>query len=320
MNLSGHVWTVGALVGRAVVPATPPLSERWATEVADPDMGTVRLSGRLTRPRAAREVAVLVHGLGGSSDSGYMVRAASAASELGLASLRLSLRGADGEDGDFYHGGLTADLHAAVGELALDGFDRIVVLGFSLGGHIVLRFASETESPEVRAVAAVCSPLDLGAGADALDRPLMAPYRRYVLGGLRANYERTARFRRAPIPSAKLHAIRTIRQWDSLTVVPRFGFRDPDDYYARASVGPRLVHLRRPALLVAAEHDPVIPPVAVRPTLDRLDPHSDGAGRLTVRWLRSGGHVGFPRGLDLGYGERRGYLAQCLQWLLGVGP
>jgi predicted alpha/beta-fold hydrolase len=272
---------------------------------------------------------MLVHGLGGSSESPYMSTAATAASALGLASLRLNLRGADGEIGDFYHGGLTADLAASTEELR-PHFERIYILGFSLGGHVALRFGTEVDEPAVAALAAVCSPLDLCAGADAIDRPMMAPYRAYVLRRLKANYSNIARFGEVPTPPGDLRAVRTLRHWDSLTVVPRFGFQNANDYYAQASVGQHLNRLRRPSLLVAAENDPMIPPRAIRPhlTRERAPDQIGGESRgksplrsLTVRWLRRGGHLAFPGRVDLhlssatGGGNGTDYVTQILLWL-----
>ena len=74
-----------------------------------PDPSTTPVTGRLV---------VLVHGLGGSADSPYLCAAATVAAGLGLDSLRLNLRGADPVARDFYHGGLTAELHAAIADRA----------------------------------------------------------------------------------------------------------------------------------------------------------------------------------------------------------
>jgi hypothetical protein len=91
--------------------------------------------------------------------------------------------------------------------------------------------------------------------------------------------------------------------------VPRFGFASPEDYYTRMSVGPHLARLRIPALLVAAEADPMVPPAALRPSL--ATEHAS----LTVRWVPRGGHVGFPAGLDLGFAAAPGLERQLLAWL-----
>jgi predicted alpha/beta-fold hydrolase len=102
--------------------------------------------------------------------------------------------------------------------------------------------------------------------------------------------------------------MRTIREWDDRVVAPRHGFADAADYYARASVAPRLPDLRVPALLISSERDPMVPARAVRAGLARPAP------RLETAWVPAGGHVAFPRGLDLGFGGERGVNAQVVSW------
>jgi hypothetical protein len=300
-------------VARALRQEAAAASEPWSAVVEDPRIGPVRLTGRLRAP--AGEAAggggllVVVHGLAASADASYAVRAAQAAEAAGLASLRLNLRGADRSGEDYYHAGLTADLRAALASPALAAYDRVAVLGFSLGGHVALRYATEEPDPRLRAVAAVCAPLDLAAGGRLIDRPALWAYRRYLLGHLMEIYRAVARRRAVPLPVEAAGRIRTFRDWDTRVVAARHGFRDAADYYARMSVGPRLDRLSVPALLVGAEDDPMVPPEAVRPVL---------AGRdvpLEVRWVAGGGHMAFSRGLDLGLGGPPGVEAQLLAWL-----
>ena len=139
---AGHLWTVGALLGRGLRPATAPPGLPFVATVDDPVTGPQPVSGRLCRPPGARRLVVLVHGLGGSAESSYMSLLASLGHELGHATLRLSLRGADGSGPDLYHGGLTADLHAALADPATSVFDEFVLAGLSLGGHMALRYAN----------------------------------------------------------------------------------------------------------------------------------------------------------------------------------
>ncbi len=250
-------------------------------------------------PAKPDELVVMLHGLGGDVDSHYMARGAIAAEEAGLACLRLNLRGADHNGDDFYHAGLTADVHAALASPALRGFRRIYLLGYSLGGHLALRFATEAGDPRVVRVAAVCAPLDLGRGQAAIDSPWALPYRRYLFARLVRLYAAVAARRAVPMPVAEVARLRRIRDYDERVVAPRHGFAGADDYYARASVAPRLAELRMPALLVNAEGDPMVGAGAVRPVL------AGGVPGLEVRWMAGAGHVGFPRGLDLGL-EARG--------------
>ena len=329
-RFEGHLRTVSHLLRDLRRPPPAPPAWNWRGALEDPQVGTVAVSGRLTRSGRGSTLVILVHGLGGTADSPYLVRAAQAGRELGIDTLRLNLRGADPAARDLYHAGLTAEIHATVADRAFRGYERIAVLGYSMGGHVALRFAAEVEDPRLAAVAAVCAPLHLAPVSKGLDRPSRALYRFWVLRQLRRSLAEIERIGgRLPNPYEAVRRARTFRHWDSLTVVPRFGFDGPDDYYARTSAAAVLDRLRVPCLLVASVIDPVITPQAIEPFLPpgaetrRLGAEPGGpAGRpaagdrpagLTVLWHGTAGHVAFPSAVGL---ERR-----LLRWLAtGQGP
>lgn len=305
----GHLWTIGPHLARGLKPPSAPRGELLRVPLDEPG---AQLSGWLHHPRGARQLVVIVHGLGGDAGSSYMLAAAGAATRAGHASLRLNLRGADGDGRDYYHAGLTRDLRAVLAHDELSGFERVVVLGFSLGGHMVLRAATEVGLDErVARVAAVCSPLDLSASARAFDEPSRVVYRRYVLDALKKSYAEVARHREVPLEPRLAARIGTIVEWDDRVVAPRHGFASAADYYARVSVAPRLPELGVPALYVGAPLDPMVPEHTVRPALRRTAP-------LEVRWVQRGGHVGFPPRLDLGLPGPRGLEPQVVSWLSAV--
>ena len=332
-RLAGHLRTVAHLAANLIRPPEAPAAERWRASLEDPVSGQVAVTGWLTRARAGADLVVLVHGLGGSAGSHYLVHAARVAHALGHDTLRLNLRGADVTAGDFYHGGLTAELHAAVGDRALAGYRRILVLGYSMGGHVTLRFAAEVEDPRVAAVGAICAPLHLRPVSEDFERPSRALYCRHVLRHLGRSFRALERAGASlPRSCREICRARTFRRWDDLTVVPRFGFADADDYYEQASAAAVLGRLRVPCLLVASQVDPVIthesivpylpagatvcslvrgrpePPIPTRP-----DPAS-----LTVVWHPGAGHVAFPPATDLGVEAALGLESQLLGWLAGV--
>lgn len=308
-TIAGHFWTLGPHLAASLTRPRGSAGEAFSAEVVDATLGRVRLTGKL-EASGERALLVVVHGLGGGADSPYARRAAQAARRRGLACLRLNLRGADRSGEDYYHAGLTADLHAALASPKLACFEDVFVIGYSLGGHMALRFATEELDARVRAVAAVCAPLDLELSARALDRPLLWPYRRHVLSGLKEIYAEVARRRAVPTPLERVRRIASLVEWDELTVAPRHGWRGAVEYYAAASVGPCLGALRQPALLVAATDDPMVPAHTLRPSL-RSSPAA-----LDVRFVARGGHVGFPRGLDLGVAAEPGLESQVLGWLV----
>lgn len=290
-RLRGHLYTLLPFVGHVLAPRPVPESGPWQLTLNDALHGQVRLTGRLHARPGAGGILVVIHGLGGSVASHYVGAAVRAALGAGLSCLRVNLRGADRSGEDFYHAGLSSDLAAVVDSLANHG--PTYLLGYSLGGHIALRFATETRDPRVRAVAAVCSPLDLDRCAREIDRHRGWVYRRHVLGGLREMYAAYAARRGPIVPLEAAARIATIREWDERIVARRHGFRDAAHYYAEASVAPRLPELAIPALLVASEHDPMVPAHTLRPALARA------TGCLEVRWIAGGGHVGFPASVEL---------------------
>ena len=314
MGIGAHFWTFWPLLSHRRKPQTAPPSQPLLDEVEDPVRGRVPLQGCLTTADPER-LLVFVHGLGGCTESLYMLRAARHAQQLfGVSSLRVNMRGADRRGADIYHAGLTQDLHGLLAHPDLAGFKHIYILGFSVGGHVVLRYATDGPDPRVRSVAAVCAPLDLAATVEDFDRLANWPYRRYILSGLKELYGAVARYHELPVPLGEVLAVTTLRQWDSLTVVPRFGFQSVDDYYGQASVCTRLEHLKVPALLVAAEGDPMVTSRSIRRGLRRAPAHP-----LEVRWLDRGGHVGFPAALDLGVDVPQGLDAQVQGWMLQQG-
>lgn len=293
-----HYWTLGPYVRHVLSPLKPPPSRHWTTPVDG-----LALTGRYT-PADSEALLVLVHGLGGSFRSAYMLEAADVAAQRGLASLRVNLRGADRRGADYYHAGLIADLQAVMDDALVRGFKRVYLLGFSLGGHVSLAFAART-SPRIDALATVCAPLDLEAGANAIDEPRGSIYRRHVLGGLKEIYREVARNKSVPLRVSDAMKITTLRGWDGEVIAPRFGFADAEDYWRTQSVGPDLEQIEVPTLAVVARQDPMV-------FLHTLEPFI-GTGR--IEWaLVDGGHVGFPPNVDLGVGQQGTVIEQVVGW------
>jgi len=188
-------------------------------------------------------------------------------------------------------------------------YRRVQLLGFSVGGHLALKAALDGVDPRLTAVAAICPPLDLDRATIAFDHPSAYLYRRYIFAALNRVYDRAAARRRFLTPARIVRQASHCRERDAVTVVPRFGFRNPEDYYQRESVASRIHQLATPALLVAASYDPIVPAHTLRPSL------ANASGALSVRWVNHGGHVRFPFHLDLGFGGPLGLAPQVLQWL-----
>jgi len=254
-----------------------------------------------------RPAIVVVHGVGGTSESRYVIRAGRAFARAGYHAVRLDLRGS-GEGVRtapcLYHAALTEDLAVAVDWLARSPrVDGVFVLGFSLGGQLALRWAGElgagweSRAPALRAVATVSAPLDLERTTAAMERLRSLPYHRYLVQGLVQQGRTFAGLHPARVhyTDTELDGVRSIRAYDALVVAPMHGFRSAEDYYARASAGPLVRAIEVPTLLVHAEDDPMVPAPLVRDSL------GCAPAALEQAWSEHGGHVGWIAGV----GEQR---------------
>ncbi len=248
----------------------------------------VQVLGRGHFRRPGAPLAVLVHGLEGSSNAPYMRWMTRELLAAGFDVLRLNVRNCGGTEHlcpTLYHSGLTSDLDAIVAQLAPR---RLFLVGFSMGGNQVLKLAGEwggRPPGHVAAVASISAPIDLAAGARLLDQPRNWVYRVRFLRSLRARVRRKARLFPQLYSTGSLRGVRSIVEFDHRITAPAFGFRDAWDYYDRSSARGYLGAIRAPALLIQAQDDPFIPFDAYRelprnPALRLLAP-------------RHGGHVAF---------------------------
>jgi len=269
--------------------------------------------------RESRVTLVLVHGLEGSSNSQYIKGIAARAWAAGCNVIRMNMRNCGGTDTltpTLYHSGLSGDLGAVVRHYA-ERFtlERVALVGYSMGGNLVLKLAGEWGNrPPLLAVAAVCPAIDLAAGADALHEPVNRGYEWHFLRGLKARYARKAElFPGMYAPLAEIGPVRSIRQFDHKIVARYCGFRDADDYYYRAASARVVDRIATPTLILCAQDDPFIR--LFPETRDRLRANP----RITFVETRHGGHCAYlskDRGNEIHWAE-----AAVIRYLLAAaGP
>jgi predicted alpha/beta-fold hydrolase len=308
-NLHGHVWTLRAglpALSRVREPSRP---EIFTTTVKDDRFGAVRLHGLYQESAGADELLLIVHGLGADATSSYCLNAARVAQSTGISSLRISMRGADLSGEDIYHAGLSSDLADVLRSPRLDLYRKIYILGYSMGGHLALRAALDLVDSRLRAVAAVCPPLDLEATMNVSDAPSRRLYRYAICSALNRCYAMVERRGRACVPLEVVKRAKRCSEWNALAIVPRFGFSSVEEYYRKASVAGWLYRLETPSLLIACEQDPIVPKETVESATE------DASPALTVRWSARGGHVRMPQHLDLGFPGPLGLEQQIIAWL-----
>jgi uncharacterized protein len=210
-------------------------------------------------------VLVIVHGLEGSSHSGYVQGIAEKAWQRGYHVIRLNQRNCGGTEAltpTLYNSGMSGDYRAVLESLIAERFEQVVFVGYSMGGNLVSKMAAELaeEAPlELRAVCTVCPALDLAACADALERPENYFYERHFVSKLVTRYLRKARMMPDRYPQNGFGPIRTVREFDDWITAPQFGYRSAQEYYQAASAGPLAHRIRVPFLLITAADDPFVP-------------------------------------------------------------
>jgi len=201
---------------------------------------------------------ILVHGLEGSSAAGYARSLAQAALEAGYAVHRYNMRSCGGTEHlsgtTLYHSGQTSDLLAVVRQL--QGRAPIFLVGFSLGGNIVLKLAGELgESARalIAGVAAASTPIDLAACVRQLERPANFIYSIRFLSRLKRRVRLKERLTPGLFRLQNLNRVKSIYQFDDEFTALNFGFGTADNYYATQSSKQFLDRIRIPTLLVQAK-------------------------------------------------------------------
>jgi predicted alpha/beta-fold hydrolase len=237
---------------------------------------------------------IVVHGLEGSSDSQYMLGVARNSLAAGMNVVLMNQRNCGGMDHcapTLYNSSLSGDV-AAVVESVLDNdsVSRFALIGFSMGGNLVLKLAGEwgSQGPsQFRAVAAVCPAVDLAASADALHEPRNRIYEYYFLMQLFQRLRRKARLFPDHFDVSRLRGISTLRMFDDRITAYYCGFEGADDYYARAAAANVVDRIAVPALIIHAANDPFIRMQA--DTLRRIAANPN----ITYVETADGGHCAF---------------------------
>lgn len=261
------------------------------------------------QPEAEHKPAIIiVHGLEGSSLSQYVVGTAAKAWEAGISVVRMNMRTCGGTERltpTLYHSGLSGDVGAVLRDvIEKKKLQRIGLVGYSMGGNLVLKLAGElgiNPSSELKAVAAVSPAADLAASADAMHEGSNRIYEWKFLLSLMRRFKRKS----ALFPDIYKRVSRwpsTIREFDDVITARYCGFESADDYYARAGAARVVDKIALPTLVIHAVDDPFIR--LLPPTRDKMLANPN----ITLLETSHGGHCAFlaqPNGYDGRWAERQ---------------
>lgn len=241
-----------------------------------------------------RRVAVLCHGLEGSSSSKYIVGVADLLSRNNWDVVAMNYRSCGEEmnrQARVYHSGATDDVQTIIDFIEKD-YDEIVLVGFSLGGNLSLVYAGQRGQDihhKIKAVATASVPTDLLAGSLEILKKRNFIYHQKFLRSLRKKVKIKSKDYPDIYNDKKLSQVKTLYDFDDIFTGPIGGFKDAKDYYTQCSSGQFIPKIKIPTLIINALDDPFLP--------KECYPYEEAKenNNVTLMTPRYGGHVGFVK-------------------------
>ena len=282
---SAHLQTIYPTLFRRV-----PRQTHERERITTPDDDFIDLDWARAHP--SDRLAILSHGLEGSSHAVYIQGMARALIQAGWHVVAWNFRSCSGEPNRrlrSYHSGASDDLQLVLQHVATD-YQHIALIGFSLGGNLTLKWLGEMpQPPDPRLCAAVAFsvPCDLASSAERLEHPSNRVYMQRFLKTLSAKVrEKVERFP-GQIDAEGLARMRTFREFDQAYTAPIHGFASAEDYWRQCSCKSRLAQIKVPTLLINARDDPFLTPSCFPLEIAR------NSAELWLEIPPHGGHIGF---------------------------
>ena len=243
----------------------------------------------------SKTLVLLIHGLEGSSKSKYIASTSNHLNQKGVDTVCFNLRSCSGEDNlllSTYHSGKTEDVAFVIKHLLENyNYDNIVLVGFSLGGNLTLKYLGEYQeklSSRVKGGVAISVPVDITSAEQEMDKIKNKLYVEIFFKTLKNKIlEKAHKFPEYRLNQDKLFKATKFKHLEKLYTVPVFGFESPEDYWIKASSKPYLSKIDRPTLLVNAKDDTFLSP-ACFPTKAALQ-----SKNFYLEITDYGGHCGF---------------------------
>lgn len=215
--------------------------------------------------RSQRLTVILVHGLEGSSNSQYMIGNTARALAADFNVVRMNMRSCGGTDEicpTIYHSGRSGDVGAVVRTIVAEhGLESVALIGYSMGGNLIFKFAGEVASappPQLKALVGVSPLMDLDVSSAALHERQNRVYEWHFLRNMIARVRRRMELYPDIYGDAKLEKIRSMRLFDEHIVARYGGFADAEDYYDKVASSRFADRLNVPTLILHSLDDPFI--------------------------------------------------------------
>lgn len=241
----------------------------------------------------SKKLVIISHGLEGSSRRPYVNGMAKTFFQNAYDVLAWNYRGCSEEMNRqlrFYHSGATDDLDTVIKySLSLNQYDKIYLIGFSLGGNLTLKYLGEQGdhiSPNIKKATVFSVPLDLHSSCIQLSKPSNWIYSQRFLRSLKKKVIGKAKMY-SHLDINPLSKINTLIDFDDQYTAPLHGFSNAIDYYTKCSSIHFLDRIKIPTLIVNAYNDPFLSKECFPAN------HLKDNTYITFEMPHQGGHCGF---------------------------
>ncbi|MBI4962749.1 MAG: alpha/beta fold hydrolase [Desulfomonile tiedjei] len=242
----------------------------------------------------SEKAVIVLHGLEGDSTRSYVLGMVKALNKNGWDAVAMNFRGCSGECNKtlrFYHSGDTGDLATVISHVSAQGkYSEIALVGFSLGGNVVLKYLGERGAGVpaiIRRAAAISVPCDLTSGSVKLAEPSNRLYMKRFLRMLRKKIRMKMAAMPGLISDDGYETVKSFKEFDDRYTAPAHGFQNAEDYWEKASSKPFFAAVSVPTLLINAADDPFLSKQCF-PTDE-----AQASPLLFLEVPDHGGHVGF---------------------------
>ena len=240
-----------------------------------------------------KKVAVLCHGLEGSSNSNYIRAAASLLSKNKYDIVAVNYRSCSGELNRlprFYHAGATSDLREVIEHIEKD-YESIYQAGYSLGANLVLKYlgVEALNDGKIKGGVAVSCPLDLYDSSFTLNKKRNYVYKMKFLLSFKRKLKEKNKIMPDKIDITDIDKLKDFNEFDDRYTSKLNGFKDANDYYKKESAINFIPNIKVPALIINAQDDPILSDKCYPKHLKSINEN------LNVLYPRYGGHVGFAK-------------------------
>lgn len=252
-----------------------------------------------------KKVAILLHGLEGNAQRIYIKSAAKALLNDHWDIAAMNFRGCSGEDNtkyQSYHSGKTDDLESIINHiLEKDHYQEIVLVGFSLGGNLLLKYLGERKNipKEIKKGVAISVPTCLRGSLESLNKQENWPYRAVFLKSLRNKYQLKMKQYPDKMLDSDLKKIKSLQDFDDIYTSKAHGFKDSYEYYEKNSSNQFLPNIKVPVLILNAKNDSFLNPDCFPFEIAKSSKY------IFLETPLHGGHVGFHESNKTYYSEKR---------------